>query len=502
MKTTIAIIGITFYGFAAHAQNKYDNWQHKDFEKDSVYGMSVEKAYNELLKGKKSKTVIVGIIDTGIDTAHEDLKTVIWRDAKTGLRGWNYIAAETGREDITMLVADKKDLYDSLAYTTVPEQFRAGYQKHRKFEPALTAKINAMQDLGNELEAIQKMADKIVAAIGKQNPTVEDFKNYHVERESLEDSLQYIIAGKLNEYRVIKNILKRLSLYKDWKTYKYNEIDNILELVKYHLTHGLNIDNNERDTALGNADITPDKLGPVHDPGIGGAYHGTHVAGIIGAVRNNNIGMDGIADNVQILMLKENGTLREMRDEALARAIRFAADHGAKVINASFGKPYTWNKKLVDDAVRYAMSKDVLIIHAAGNAGENLDNEEHYPNPVLLDKTKAPNWIEVGASDPKGNAADFSNYGKRDVDVFAPGVAIYSTLPFNQYQSWNGTSMATPMVAGLAALIREYYPKLTAVQVKDIIMKSVIKRDVLKDKCVSGGIVNAYNALKLAAGYK
>jgi len=305
---------------------------------------------------------------------------------------------------------------------------------------------------------------------------------------------------------MVKNSIRRLVIYPDWQTYRYNDIDHILDMVKYHLSHGLNVENNEPDTSKGNFDVAPDKLGPVRDLNFGGAYHGTHVAGIIGAVRGNGIGMDGIADHVQILMLKENGTLREMRDEALARAIRYAVDHGAKVINLSFGKPYTWNKKVVDDAVKYAMKHDVLLVHAAGNAGENIDTEEHYPNPVYADKSgKALAWLEVGASGPKNDyhlCASFSNYGTRDVDVFAPGEAIYSTLPYNQYQSWDGTSMATPMVTGLAALIREYYPKLSAVQVKDIIVKSVVKSPFLLDKCSSGGVVNAYNALKLAAGYR
>ena len=450
--------------------------------------MSVDKAYNELLKGKKSKTVIVGIIDTGIDTLHEDLKQLIWTDPKTGLHGWNYIAAETGQEDITRLVGDKKDFYDSLSYTLVPEQYRAGYQRYKKLTPALDGKIRAMIALVEELEQIQQLTDYVAKSAGKNSLTAEDFQKYSADE---------------TEQAWVKNIIKRLKLYPDWKSFKYNEIDHILEMAKYHLAHGLNIGNKEKDTALGNADITPDKLGPVKDQNIGGAYHGTHVAGIVGAVRGNGIGVDGIADNVQIMALKENGTLREMRDEALARAIRFAVDHGAKVLNLSFGKPYAWNKKIVDEAVRYAMKKDVLLVHAAGNAGEDLDGQENHPNPVYLNNAgKAEAWLEVGASDRKGNPANFSNYGKQEVDVFAPGVEINSALPYDQYQAWNGTSMATPMVVGLAALIREYYPALTAAQVKQIIAQSVVKTDALRDKCVTGGVVNAYNALKLAATYK
>jgi subtilisin family serine protease len=417
---------------------------------------------------------------------------VLWIDPKTKAHGWNYIGAETGREDVTNLVADKKTFYDSLAYTNVPEQYRAGYQTYRKVTPQLEHKRADMQALVDEMESIKVKVDAMVIKMGKDKPVIADFKAYKPQNT--------------NEEQLIERIIRRLKLYPDWNSYYASEIAHIIELAKFHLNHGLNIDDQEPDTATGDPDISPDKLGPVKEPNIGGAYHGTHVAGIIGAVRNNGIGMDGIADNVQIMMLKANGTIRELRDKYLAMAIRYAVDHGAKVINMSFGKPYTWDKKAVDDAVKYAMKKDVLLIHAAGNAGQDLDKQEHYPNPIYADKSgKANAWLEVGASGPKDDqslAAPFSNYGQKDVDVFAPGEAIYSTLPYGQYQSWDGTSMAAPVVTGIATLIREYYPKLTAIQVKEIIMKTVVKREVLKDKCVSGGVVNAYNALKLAATYK
>jgi subtilisin family serine protease len=476
------------------------NWQNLDLEKDAVFGISTEKAYSELLKGKKPQHVIVAIVDGGIDTNQEDLKTVIWIDPKTGGHGWNYIDAETGREDVTNLTNRKKKLYDTLTYVEVPENSMAEFTVHNLVAPALESKIATMQDLVTEFDTIQIMVKSILAKINKQNPTFSDFYNYKAK-------------GK-NEAELIKRIIKRLPLYPDWKSYQFSEITDIRDKAVYHLAHGLNPENAEKDTATGDADVSPDKLGPLQDPNLG-SYHGTHVAGIIGAVRNNGIGMNGIADDVKIMMLKTIGNLRELRDKSLALSIRFAVDHGAKIINMSFGKPYTWDKKDVDDAVKYAMKKDVLLIHAAANDGKDIDHEPHYPNSVFIGKQKrAGAWIEVGASGFKNDstlAASFSNYGKKDVDVFAPGVAIYSTLPYNQYASWQGTSMATPVVAGLAALIREYYPKLTAIQVKDIIMKSVVKvnHDVIvngekvpfSDLCVSGGIVNAYNALLLAEHY-
>jgi subtilisin family serine protease len=482
MQRVIIIFLLLGFNYGGYCQI---DWQHKDLTTDSVFGISTEKAYKELLKNKTPKKVIVAIIDSGIDTLHEDLQSVLWTDPKTGIHGWNYIGAETGREDITQLVGNKKDFYDSLSYTLVPEIYRAGYQQYMKLAPALTGKINAMESFIGKLENSKKLVNAIVEKIGKNLPSVEDFRNYNSANEE--------------EGILVKQIIERMAIYKNWNELRYREIENLISLAQYHLKHGLNVMNNESDTANGDANVYPDAmgLGKQTNPT---PLHGTHVAGIIGAVRDNGKGFKGIADNVQLMMLKVNGNIRELRDKSLAKAIMFAVDHGAKVINMSFGKPYTWDKQSVDDALAYAKKKDVLLLHAAGNNAENLDVVQNYPNPN--DKT---NWIVVGASGSKDDnrlAANFSNYGKSSVDVFAPGVQIYSCTPGSTYDYENGTSMAAPIVAGLAALIREYYPALTAVQVKEIITESVIKRDVLKDKCISGGVVNAYNALKLASTYR
>ena len=237
--------------------------------------------------------------------------------------------------------------------------------------------------------------------------------------------------------------------------------------------------------------------------------HGTHVSGIIAAVHNNGIGINGIADDVKIMA----GAVPQgdERDKDIANAIRYAADHGAKVIKMSFGKPYSQDKKAVDKAVKYALKKDVLLIQAAGNSNEDIDTMANFPNQIFLNGKQAGAWIVVGASGWQNDSAlkaPFSNYGKTAVDVFAPGEQIYSSIPGNKYIYLDGTSMACPVVAGLAALIREYHPKLTALQVKEIIMQSVVKVDhpVLLDKkevpftdvCITGGIVNAYRVMELA----
>ncbi len=243
------------------------------------------------------------------------------------------------------------------------------------------------------------------------------------------------------------------------------------------------------------------------------AAHGTHVAGIIAALRNNGKGYDGIATDVKIMVLRvvPNG---DERDKDVANAIRYAADNGAQVINMSFGKYYVEHKELVDSAVRYAVSKNILMIHAAGNESKNIDEEIHYPNAAYADQGgQAGPWIEVGASswrEGKNMVAAFSNWGAHNMNVFAPGEDIYSTVPGGEYQDNSGTSMAAPVVSGMAAVIISYYPNLSAEQVKYIILESATKaknkvycpgsnsKVKLKKLCSTGGIVNLYQALKLA----
>jgi subtilisin family serine protease len=243
------------------------------------------------------------------------------------------------------------------------------------------------------------------------------------------------------------------------------------------------------------------------------ASHGTHVAGIIGATRQNGLGVKGIARGIQLMSVRTvpNG---DERDKDVANAIRYAVDNGADVINMSFGKSYSPYKSVVDAAVQYADSMGVLMIHAAGNDGANVDSTDNFPSPYYEDGGRAQRWIEVGASSWKGGkqlAARFSNYGAERVDVFAPGQSIYSTVPDNKYKRNDGTSMAAPMVSGLAALMMAYYPSLTATEVRSIILDTATR---YQDQRVSrpggkgtvqfgklsrtGAIVNAKAALQRA----
>lgn len=510
IKKLVALALLATGPFIASAQSQKKNWYNLDLKTDSVFGISTEKAYNELLKGKKSTTVIVGILDSGVDGVHEDLKSVMWvnkkeakkvgngkDDDKNGyiddVNGWSFLGGKGGNIDQETLELTRLIRRDAARFANTTEE-NVSAADRKAFETYLINKREfdkGLNDAKANLERyanLKKNVDAVVTKIGKENPTLEDVKNFTPNGQAESAVKNVLISGMANS---------------DFKSFYEARIkggyDHFDAQVNYNYNLGFNprniVGDNENDSnerIYGNAN----SKGP--DPS-----HGTHVAGIVGADRKNNLGIQGVADNV-LLMAVRNVPNGDERDKDVANAIRYAVDNGAKVLNMSFGKAYSWDKKVVDDAVRYAVSKDVLLVHAAGNDNKDLDKENNFPTNKYEDGTMADAWLTVGASTPYNDRrlkAGFSNYGKTTVDVFAPGYAIYSTYPDQKYQDNNGTSMASPVVAGLAALIRSYYPKLSAVQVKEIIMKSVEKADPLTAISVTGGVVNAYNALKLAATY-
>src|SRR5665213_736986 len=513
MKPTLFFI---FLWISVSVSAQTPNWQNKDLQKDSVFGISTDRAYSSLLKHKRAKTVLVAVIDGGVDTAHEDLKAGIWNnpgetvngmdDDHNGyaddLHGWDFIGGPGGDVqyetlELTRLIRKEHSVYDSLTDAELPGRYR-------KMKAEYDKQFSEAQKMVSGVGRFKGVLDSITHKIGKENPSEEDFRNFH--------------PGDDHEERVRELVLHQLQGNPDFSAFT-KDINNTLDHFKTELNYHLNPTYNPRSVVgddvrdsvqrdYGNNDV----MGP-------DAHHGSHVSGIIGAVRNNQIGINGVADHVQIMSVRVVPDGDE-RDKDVANGIRYAADNGARVINMSFGKGYSPQKSVVDDAVKYAMSRDVLIVHAAGNEGVDLDSTDNFPNRRYAQGGEAGAWIEVGASDMKDDStlvANFSNYGKTNVDVFAPGVQIYSTTPGSQYDYYSGTSMASPVVAGLAALIREYYPKLTALQVKDIILQSVSRVDhpvIVKDGsgnrrlvpfsslCVSGGIVNTYNALLLAKHFK
>lgn len=509
-----------------------DNWHLLDREKTGFYGISLDRAYS-LLKGKKSQQVIVAVIDSGVDTLHEDLKPVLWKnpkeipgngkdDDKNGYTddfyGWNFIGGKDGKN-----VKQDSD-----------EASRVYWKLKNKFG-------NTIPDT-----SALKGEDKILAAefIRAKNEVVDDVNPFEVmsEKRILDILLggDSIITRKLNKKVFDGNDLKNyvaegqedwvaVQLYKELQKQNNDEKITNTDVIHYFqgkIRKAQNADTPPKDYR---GEIVGDNYDDINDRYYGNSdvmagtpSHGTHCSGIIGAARNNDLGIDGVADNVKIMMLRAVPDGDE-HDKDIALAIRYAVDNGAKIISMSFGKSYSPQKNWVDDAVKYAAAHDVLLVHAAGNDSRNLDSSFNFPNPIFQDGSgEARNFITVGASgDPTngGFTASFSNYGKNSVDVFAPGVNIYSTLPGgNVYGKMSGTSMAAPVVSGIAALLLEYFPTLSAEQLKYVIEKSVvpITEDVilpgtqddgpvkvkLSDISKTGGEVNAYNAVKLAQTLK
>jgi len=476
------------------------NWQNMDLKADSVFGISTEKAYNELLKGKKSQTVIVAVIDAGVDTMHEDLKSVLWVNPKkkafdNGTYGWSFIGSAKGNVrydnlELTRQVRQQQSQFENKDSSDFHGKNLAAFKKYQVEKNELNLKrqqavqmVQGMSNFGNILKVIMQK-------IGKDTPTLADFEAYYP-----------IDEGEKQIKSLMMTVLRKRD---DFESFKENEFNKAFKRYKEQAKYQLNINYDPRpivgdqyfDSKQRNYG-SPDVMGP-------DATHGTHVSGIIGALRNNEIGMNGVADNVQIMNIRTVPDGDE-RDKDVANAIRYATDHGAKVINMSFGKAYSQDKKIVDEAVKYAMRKDVLLVQAAGNENSNIDSIAHFPNRRYLNGKEANAYIVVGASGMRADStikASFSNYGKSSVDVFAPGVQIYSCIPGSKYAYFDGTSMASPVVAGLAALIREYYPKLSAAEVKKIIVQSVQTTPFLKSYCKTGGVVNAYLALKMAENFK
>ncbi|AYD46616.1 S8 family serine peptidase [Arachidicoccus soli] len=530
-KILLLLLGIAFLANQSHAQEMKAvplNWHMLDYSTDSVYGISADKAYADLLKNKTSQKVIVGIVDAGADTAQEDLRNVIWHNPKEILGdgidndkdgyiddyyGWNFLGGKNDTVNVTKdsYVADRvyfryKPLFENVKnLRQVKKKNRALYDqwlKARTIELTLSPQYKEAKSLHSLAALLPRISD-FKQLMLKDSFTLEDVKTYDpIDRKtSAEKQIYSILFSKVaagTNNIELPVALKKLedSLIVATGLPTTPPPNYRADIVKDNY-------NNFKDKYYGNGNIN-----------AGDVMHGTHVSGIIGAERNNGLGMDGIADNVALMELRAVPDGDE-HDKDIALAIRFAVDHGAKVINMSFGKALSPNRQWVEDAIKYAQKHDVLLVHAAGNDGVDMTDNPNFPTQFYgkNDSKSFDNMITVGASGAmRGDlVAEFSNFGAKSVDVFAPGVQIYSTLPGkNSYGQLSGTSMASPVVSGVAAVIRSYFPKLTAPQVKQIIMQSVTKIDFpvtnpatgkevpMKSLCISGGIVNLYNAIKLA----
>ncbi len=512
-------------------------WPHKDIYVDSVPGLSLAKAY-KFVQNKKGNTVIVGVIDSGIDVEHEDLKNVVWinqdeiagngiDDDKNGyvddIHGWNFLGGEKGQKnpeqlELTRIVKKWTPRFHGKSSEDITEADQSDFKLYTELKELInkknTSAAKQIEKASDQLQQFQLVKEMVVSANDTIRKVLGD-KEVNVTNVSgiiLAD--QKLMNGKL----IIMRVLDAGATIED----AFVDLDAVIannKEIKEHYSNQLNaqykIDFNGRITGDDPYDITATTYGNNYVIGSkDDESHGTHVSGIIAAERNNGKGMNGVAHNVQIMALRAVPDGDEY-DKDIALAIRYAVDNGAKVINMSFGKSYSPNAEWVYDAIAYAAKKDVLLVHAAGNDASDIDSAENFPNDSKDKLVEfADNVITVGAMTRFYDdqlVASFSNYGKKNVDVFAPGLEIYSTFPKNNYESIQGTSMAAPEVAGVAALIRSYYPKLSASKVKQIIMDSGIEytNEVIKpgsenekvnfsDLSVSGKIVNAYNALRMA----
>jgi subtilisin family serine protease len=535
IKTALIIAGILLRG-AAFAQEPgvstpdsldkdYLNWYNLDPSKDGAEGTSADKAYNELLKGRSpKKKIIVAVIDAGVDVTHPDLQGRIWTnpreiagngidDDRNGyvddIHGWNFLGNSKG-EDIVYetyeqvrIVRKYKDRFAGItAEASLPENERATFRMYLQAKAAYEKDLEKYTIEKNNMDRFTTRIRQAAAVLKEQAGI-----------ENITEAALAGINGGTKEVEAAKTMF--LNLFD--RGFEMYMLEGLRENNDKYLNYHLNLEYDPRksigddpyninDSIYGN-----NQLGSRSD-------HGTFVAGVIAAVRGNSLGTDGIAENVEIMVLRAVPSGDE-RDKDIALAVRYAVRNGANIINMSFGKDYSPEKQFVDEAFRLAEANNILLVHAAGNSSENMDQVERYPTNRLDDRnSRVKSWLTVGAS-AKTQDADlagvFSNYGKKNVDLFAPGVNVISLSPGGKYQMANGTSFSCPAVSGVAALVWSYYPQLTALQLKEVLMRSV--NDRRKEKVnlpgtsqpekekvkfgnlsVTGGTVNAYKALQLA----
>jgi cell wall-associated protease len=514
----------------AEKENKdYKEWHLKDKETSGFFGISIDKAY-DLLKGRKSETVIVAVIDSGIDTLQEDLKDILWINPKekpgNGIDddgngyiddhyGWNFCGSKDGnnlKQNSTEAVR---------VYHQWKDEFAGKKEKHISADKLFLFQQwkKAKEIIEEKYNYAKKNIDDITYAVNRFDEAAKLLKSvYKVESFNFKELNAIDISSATPRVQEAVNNWKRI-LTRDASATDATVLDDEKKYLEKLQTDINNYNVMPEDVRM---TFTHDNYTDISDKSYGNnnlksesGDHGTLTAGTIAALRDNGIGSKGIVNDVRIMALRAVPGGDE-HDKDIALAIRYAVDNGAQIINMSFGKPVSPYKQFVDDAVAYAESKNVLLVHSAGNDAKNISEYVFYPSATYLNGKKATNFISVGAND-KDNAdgtlpASFSNYSKQDVDIFAPGVSIYSTASNNAYKSVDGTSFSGPVVSGVAALLKSYFPKLTPQQIIEIIIKSgtivnedvripgndKVKRVPFSDICASGKIINAYEAVKLA----
>lgn len=501
------------------------SWAAYDLSRDTIPGMSVDRAYSEIIKNKKGEKVIVAVIDSGTDIEHEDLKNVLWTnkkeipgngidDDKNGyiddIHGWNFLGDVVAENmEYVRYIRNLGPKYDGKTESSISATDREEFALYQKAKAEFEKESQEVQSNKARYEQILSQLEPAHKAMtgkfGKESYTKDDLAT--IANPSAEEQQQIpMLTQMLSFADTVPEVIAQLN---DGLDYFGGRLESHFSTTTDF--RGVLNDNPDdiNDTTYGNNDVD----GPTTDKED--VKHGTHVAGIIGAERNNGVGMNGVANNVEIMVVRAVPDGDEY-DKDIALAIRYAVDNGAKVINTSFGKYYSPHPEWVWDAIKYAADKDVLIVNAAGNEGLNLDEKQVYPNDQVGTGVEiSDTFITIGALNTKYGGemvANFSNYGVSSVDAFAPGVKIWSTTPLNTYEYLQGTSMAAPAVAGAAAVIRSQFPKLSAKQVKEVLMNSgltsktavILGGDTSNQEAFgtvskSGKMVNLYNALIMAS---
>lgn len=507
ISTPIANIDVTPTKISDLTDTEKQNWGHLDLVTDTIPGMSLNKAYTEIIGAKKGAKITVAVLDSGIDLNHEDLDDVLWTNTgeKPGdgidndnngyiddIHGYNFLGDSYNEQlEVARIVKLKigNEALQNKAKNEVETEYSSALQSKGQYEQFYQSVKNADEALTKEFKKTD-YTQKEVYALAPSSEAMQQHIGVALQAFSYAEDLPAFML--LLEEGIVH--------FSDQVNYNYNVTFDGRKIVgdnPYDIT----------DTKYGNGN--PQNLSKDES-------HGTHVAGIIAAERNNGKGINGVANNVSIMSVRvvPNG---DEYDKDIALGIRYAVDNGAKIINGSFGKSYSPNAEWVYEAIKYAAKKDVLFVHAAGNDGADLDdlNNPNFPNDQINNGPEiANNVITVGALNPKYGGellADYSNYGKVNVDIFAPGTDIYSTYPNNTYEYSPGTSMAAPAVAGIAALVWSQYPNLKASEIKKVILESGLapttkvmvggasgKTATLQEISTTGKIANAYNALIMA----
>jgi subtilisin family serine protease len=520
MPSRSALLGLLVaFGLAAPAlaqpaaSGPSDDWYLDDAAADGVHGLSVHRAYEALDGRTPARTVVVAVIDSGVDVTHEDLEGRVWtnEDEVPGngvdddgngyvddVHGWNFIGGADGRNvehDTFELAREVARLRREAAAPDAPPETRA---RLAELEAELEAERAEYEEMLATLEGINPLVQRADALV-RQHLGLAEGDAYTTENlEAIQSSDPDLLQAR------------DLLLYLAANGLTAADVQDQLEQIEVRLTYGLDPNFDPRGIVGDDYDDPADRF--YGNPDVAGPdpSHGTAVAGVIAAARGNGVGIDGVAPRVLVMPVRTvpNG---DERDKDVANAIRYAVDNGAQVINMSFGKGYSPQKPWVDEAVRYAEERGVLLVHASGNDGADIDVEPNFPNRLVAGGPEAANWVEVGASRwDDALAAEFSNYGQTRVDVFAPGAHIYSLAPGDDYATNDGTSLAAPLVSGVAALLLAYFPDLTPADVRAILLDSVVRHDAAVARpgtgepvgfdtlSVTGGIVNAYEAVRAA----